>query len=609
MNKIYTLLLLLLSVLAADLLLFPACKTTKMIESGEALAKSQYFQQIDTLLAQLSLLDSLTLLKKPVAELQNAFTASRFTYKKTEAITEYYFQGLTKRINGPALPDIKTEDGQVWPPHGFQVIEQYLYSDYADSLALTLSNEIRLLQTDLRFAKTNMDYNAILPHHAAELIQHEFIRIATLGISGFDTPLSKLALPEAVYSLEGLAGFYKAYFGEKNYSAALNRQFEKAMAYLRQNNDFDNFDRLSFLTDCLSPLADAANQARPNAHIVSDSAVIKPFRGTLTQFLQGGGFNADYYAAYDLARTNPAKVALGQQLFYDKNLSKSGSISCANCHRPDLFFTDGKAKADNLVHGGNLSRNTPTLFYSALQSHQFYDLRSVTLEDQIHQVMENGEEFNLSASASAKRLAVDSRYHDQFRQAFPGKDSIGGFEVRNAIAAYVRSLSPFSSRFDDYMKGDQTAMNAEAAAGFNLFMGKAKCGTCHFMPLFNGNIPPWYTKSESEIIGVPRTVALNKARIDPDSGRYKINAIPELLFAFKTPTVRNVEKTGPYMHNGAYQTLEQVLTFYHKGGGVGIGIDLPNQSLPFDSLVLDEREKKAIVAFMKALTDKPVPSL
>lgn len=96
------------------------------------------------------------------------------------------------------------------------------------------------------------------------------------------------------------------------------------------------------------------------------------------------------------------------------------------------------------------------------------------------------------------------------------------------------------------------------------------------------------------------------ATIDPDSGRYKINELQELLFAFKTPGIRNVEKTAPYMHNGVYKTLEEVVEFYNKGGGVGIGISLPFQSLPFDSLSLNDKEKKAIVSFMKALTDKKI---
>jgi cytochrome c peroxidase len=240
-----------------------------------------------------------------------------------------------------------------------------------------------------------------------------------------------------------------------------------------------------------------------------------------------------------------------------------------------------------------------------MQSHQFHDLRSITLEDQADEVMKNSREFNFTSTGIAKKIAGDTAYLAMFAKAFgKKKDMVSSFELRNAVAAYVRSLMPFASPFDAYMNGDRSALNGEQIHGFNLFMGKAKCGTCHFAPLFNGNIPPWFNKSESEIIGVPARVAWQNATIDSDSGRYRINQMQELLFAFKTPTVRNVEKTGPYMHNGVYKTLEDVVTFYHKGGGVGIGIPLIYQSLPFDSLSLNQVERKAIVAFMKSLTDK-----
>jgi cytochrome c peroxidase len=225
------------------------------------------------------------------------------------------------------------------------------------------------------------------------------------------------------------------------------------------------------------------------------------------------------------------------------------------------------------------------------------------LEEQIHDVMKNSEEFNLADAALISKISSINEYKQLSKLAFKS-DSLDNFKIRNAIGSYVRSLQPFSSHFDDYMKGKDDALNAEEIAGFNLFMGKAKCGTCHFAPVFNGTIPPWFTKSESEIIGIPEKAVWENAKIDPDPGRYAINQLEELKYAFKTPTVRNTSKTAPYMHNGVYKTLDEVVNFYHKGGGLGIGIDLPFQSLPFDSLQLNNNEKKSIVAFMNALTDR-----
>jgi cytochrome c peroxidase len=361
-------------------------------------------------------------------------------------------------------------------------------------------------------------------------------------------------------------------------------------------------DRLALIADHLMPLSQSLASSITDAK--ADSLVTKPFRGTLDDLMKGRGFNPDYYTTYAEGISNTEKVALGKRLFYDQRLSASTTLSCGSCHRPELFFTDGKVKAEDFIHGGSLQRNTPGLFYAAMQSHQFYDLRSTTLEDQAHQVFFNKDEFNFSDTAIAKKLTKDSAYGEAFSKAFPKSDKLSGYEVRNAIGAYVRSLMPFRSRWDQYMQGNKEALTAEEKHGFTLFAGKAKCATCHFIPLFNGNIPPWYTKSESEIIGVPQQAVWTKAMIDPDSGRYLINPIAELAFAFKTPTIRNIEKTGPYMHNGVYTSLDDVVEFYHRGGGVGLGIDLPFQTLPFDSLILSKTDKKAIVAFMRSLTDE-----
>jgi cytochrome c peroxidase len=147
------------------------------------------------------------------------------------------------------------------------------------------------------------------------------------------------------------------------------------------------------------------------------------------------------------------------------------------------------------------------------------------------------------------------------------------------------------------------AMTKNEINGFNLFMGKAKCGTCHFMPLFSGAKPPRYYYMESEVIGVPSTVKKINAKLDADSGRYLSTRYPIHQFSFKTSTLRNIALTAPYMHNGVFKTLEEVVDFYNEGGGKGLHIAPPNQSLPFDKLNLTPQEKKDIISFMKTLTD------
>lgn len=556
--------------------------------------KKMYRLETDSVINELNRLASLSTQKTPLAQLQKCFLSSRLHYKKIEAVAEYYFQGLTRRINGPALPDVKPEDGVVWPPHGFQVIEQMLFSQYSDTAAPALAREINLLITDLKFTVTHLKEQTITPRHLQELIQHQVIRIAALGITGFDAPLSQYSLPETASSLKGIQLLLQ-YFAPQKPPPVL----AESIAYINQNDDFPGFDRLTFMKSYLMPLSDWV------ALVYKDSAATsQPYYGGLSGLLRGKAFNADYFANYAIAAANPAKVNLGRKLFYDNILSQSRTISCASCHQPELYFTDGLAKAENFVHGGTLGRNTPTVLYAGFQNNQFYDLRSVSLEDQINEVMNSKNEFNLGSGKAIAALLKTNEYRILFEEAFNTKDSINSFQIRNAIAAYMRSLSSFSSPFDQYMNGAENALSPEQKEGFNLFAGKAKCATCHFIPLFNGTIPPWYNKTESEVIGVPRTPVWNNAAIDSDSGRYAINRFPEFLYAFKTPTIRNIAQTAPYMHNGVYKTLDEVLSFYQKGGGIGIGINLPNQSLPFDSLNLNRAETKAIIAFMQSLTDK-----
>jgi cytochrome c peroxidase len=205
---------------------------------------------------------------------------------------------------------------------------------------------------------------------------------------------------------------------------------------------------------------------------------------------------------------------------------------------------------------------------------------------------------------SVKRLWLDQKYRRIFLEAFPYEDKtrIDTFEVMNAIGSYIRSLMFLNSRFDEYMRGDKSKMNADEINGFNLFMGKAKCATCHYMPLFNGTFPPRFARIEAEVIGVPKSKKENI--IDPDIGRYAVIKVESFKHAFKTSTVRNAALTAPYMHNGVFNTLEQVMDFYNKGGGTGLGMKIENQTLPFDSLSLSRKEQDDIVSFIKSLNSQ-----
>ncbi|MBT1703226.1 cytochrome-c peroxidase [Chryseosolibacter indicus] len=222
-------------------------------------------------------------------------------------------------------------------------------------------------------------------------------------------------------------------------------------------------------------------------------------------------------------------------MFFDPSLSKRKSRSCASCHKPSLAFTDGLAKNKNLSDDGLILRNTPTLLNAAFQNSQFYDMRSENLEGQSIDVIRHKDEMHGSVDDLIEYLRNDSTYQDLFDKAFPGsRGNIKAMHIQNAIAAYVRSLKSLDSKFDRHMKTDSSILSTDEIAGFNLFMGKAKCATCHFIPLFNGTIPPSFSKTESEVLGVPASKAKG-AKVDPDEGRYTIHKMEPLRYAFKTP--------------------------------------------------------------------------
>jgi len=384
----------------------------------------------------------------------------------------------------------------------------------------------------------------------------------------------------------------------------LQERIAKAREYLLQHPDFLSFDRLAFITEHANPISSAIVDLQPVLGIPFYTE-LRPLRATAKTLFEDSAFVADFYTISPDYHSTPAKIDLGEKLFYDASLSGDGSRSCAGCHKPELAFTDGLPRAEKLDRSGTIARNTPTLLNSGIQRAYFYDLRSTDLEHQAKDVVENTTEMHGNYEQTALLLAKDPEYLPLFIKAFP-KDSgsVKPLHIQNAIAAYVRSLQSFNSRFDQYVRGDHQAMNAEEIQGFNLYMGKAKCGTCHFMPLFNGTIPPAFEKSEAEVLGTLASPGASNPKIDPDPGRYGLfDYITQFKFAFKTQTVRNVALTAPYMHNGQYRTLEQVMDFYNKGGAVGYGLALENQTLAPDPLGLTPNEVKAVIAFMNALTD------
>ena len=548
---------------------------------------------------------------------QRAYLQVRKEFKKVEFLVAYLQPQLyNDKINGAPLPKLerKVPEIRVFDPKGIQAIDEMVYSDEHDydeliSLTSKLNYDWDKMTNYLRVV--NLTDRNVLESMRSGLIRHY-----TLGITGFDTPGSSYAMEDGLVYMSSFLNYLEIYASDirgadpdlynKLHQLALNAQ-----EYLKTNSNFDDFDRLYYLKEFIDPLYAGLLEA----HLVLNVETIYDVseRKVSVNYMATSLFSRDFLNPYYYTNLLPEQHTddlqnLGKLLFFDPLLSSNGKRSCASCHNPDKAFTDGNAKSLAFDFNGTVERNSPTLVNSIYADKFFYDLRASKLEDQFEHVIVNEKEFHTEYDEIVDKLNASEEYVKMFEKCFPSFERpIFKYTISMALSGYVLSLQGLNSKFDQYVRGEGAELTASEKNGYNLFMGKAACGTCHFAPIFNGSVPPNYQESESEVLGVPETVNAESPILDHDPGRRANKVVTDqsdiYLHSFKTVTIRNIELTAPYMHNGAYETLEEVLDFYHGGGGASLGIDPPNQTLPTDSLDLNESEKADIVAFMRALTD------
>lgn len=544
--------------------------------------------------------------RKRAAGVKDNFIKARFAYKKLSPLTDYFNAYETKQLNGPAIKRTEEDNPHdIIDPHGFQVIEELIFTK-DDSLAYNeIENEAASLLSVIHELENEPDriykfQNALV----WDALRASLLRMATLGITGFDSPVAKLSMQESAAVLEGIGEIMSLLESNRDISfQVLQAALDNAKNYLLAHKDFDIFDRLYFITNHINPLYSKVVQTRMQLNCAMP-AERRPLQVDDTSFFNQRSFNLDFFSPNSRYQATRERIALGKRLFYDPVLSANNKRSCASCHVPQKAFTDGLKAPAHISKNVSLTRNTPTLWNTVLQTSFFYDSRANTLENQLSTVVHSESEMQGSLQQLGPELKRHKTYAPLFQQAYPeDKDPFSQYNIANAISSYIRSLVALNSRFDQYMQGQKDQLTADEKTGFNLFMGKGKCGTCHFMPLFNGLVPPEFNETESEVLGVPKTKDKKKPVLDEDPGKYGFTKSIVHKFSFKTPTLRNVALTAPYMHNGVFTTLEEVMDFYNQGGGNGLGIAPETQTLPAEPLGLSEKESKQIIQFMKTLTD------
>lgn len=572
-----------------------ACKNAE--KSKENINTNQQIKKFYTseLESCIGLLDSISIDKLPQKNI-NLYKKARQHFKMIEPVLAAIDVNNYKSLNAPNILQVHEEDLtdiKIKKPFGFQVIEELLHESVMDTLLL--ENTLTVTKSRLKLVKQNTSIS-LKDYHVIWLLRNQIIRTATTGITGFDSPVLAQSLQESQYvynTLIKIIETYQDFFNNNELREEIITSFKNSIKALQ--GDFNSFDRYTFIKEYTD------EQLKLLVAIQKDWNVEFPFEmaianNTVSLFGENT-LNVNYFSDYKNDTTQiKKKEEFGKLLFNDKILSKNKSMACVSCHVKELAFTDGKKTFNN-----KQKRNSPTLTYTAYQQSFFMDARTGSLEGQIVGVANNHDEFNLPMDSIVNRVVANSTYKVMLDSLYGNKRV--EYNIRHAIASYVRSLNTFNSKFDNNINNKENTLSASEKRGFNLFMGKAACATCHFPPIFNGTVPPNFNDTELEFIGVPETNDTINPMISDDLGRYDFFKTEERKHFFKTPTIRNIALTAPYMHNGVYNSLEEVMEFYNNGGGAGLGFDVPHQTLPFDNLDLSDEEIKDIIAFMKTLTD------
>lgn len=293
-------------------------------------------------------------------------------------------------------------------------------------------------------------------------------------------------------------------------------------------------------------------------------------------------------SSYVVFSTYPKnETQLGELLFFDTILSENQTISCASCHKPQFAFADTMPFSIG-IYNQKTERNTPSCMNMQARATFFYDGRAATLSQQIPFPIQNEKEMNLPLHIATKRLNNNTLYLSYFKKIYqhPPTDSL----IIKAITQFINSLETSNSPFDEYLNGDSLAISAEAKRGQQIFMNKGKCFDCHFSPDLTGD--------EFRNIGL-----YNNSPPTQDPGRFEITHDSSDIGKFKTPSLRNVALTAPYMHNGMFKSLAQVIDYYNEPAKF-VQNAHNTDTLLQKPLQLTTQEKADLEAFLLTLTDK-----
>jgi cytochrome c peroxidase len=341
----------------------------------------------------------------------------------------------------------------------------------------------------------------------------------------------------------------------------------------------------------------------------SRSTAISNLVCRLSLFLFTIGFAVNAYAGHlepfksvPVPKNNPQtaeKIELGKKLFFDRRLSGDGTTSCATCHVPEQGFADGQDISQSYPTTKNW-RNAQTLINVAFYKSFFHDGRVKTLEDQALFPMMSAFEMNQNLDFVEEEIRAVPEYVEAFKKVFGGEPN--RVRIAMAIASFERTLISLNAPYDRFLKGEKNALSEDAGKGYEIFKGKGKCTECHYgVNLSDDKFYALNVPENPVLLNDPRVTTTMRfvakvyhypdyRNLKEDPGRYLITKDKKDWKAFRTPTVREISRTGPYMHNGVFNSLDEVIDFFNAGGGKGNKYLMP--------LGLNNDEKKALKAFL-----------
>jgi len=551
-----------------------------------------------------------------IRSLRAQIETARLKLKNIDFWLRYFEPNAYRKINGPLPVEWENEVFEKFePPYrregaGLSLAELSLNQKpvLKDSLvALIKKSEeaVKTFEADSITGQLNSYSHFFLANRLF------LLNLAAIYTTGFECPDTNHVIPELHSMLLGTREIYNSFnqsFHGTPLSAAYLEKYDETISFVAsQGTGFSAFNHFEFIRDFVNPLF-AMNQKCINDYNArsinyNDYTLNNNIQSIFDKSLYASQNTKGLYSMVEDEKTLREIRYIGKLLFYDPILSGNNMRSCASCHKPTEYFTDTTTGlAFQFDKQQRLPRNTPTLINSVYNHLLMLDGKHISLQAQGKDVITNPIEMNSNEKELIKKVLSCKEYKEAFKSFLkltPEEKDITLNHIISAITYYDGSYSRFYSPFDNAMN-NKGSVSDEAKKGFNLFMSRAKCGTCHFVPNFNGVKPP-YIGSEFEVLGTPADTAFKD--LSSDKGRYMINKAPETMNAFRTGSIRNAEYTKPYMHNGVFKTLEEVIDFYDVGGGQGKKMVVDNQTLPGDSLHLTRMEKKELLAFIYSLNE------